>query len=305
MKRKLVGLRFYFITIVGAMCWGLIGLFINPLYNYGFTPWDVVAIRGIFSFIILIIFMLIFHRDKLHTKLKDQLYFAGAGILGIAFFNYFYFETFSKSSLSLAVTLLYTGPFFVLLLSRFFLKESLTVNKMLSLIFAIIGCAFVVGLIPFQQANLSLHIILTGIASGFCYALYSIFSKPLTKRYDGVTITTYTFFYISIFMVFSSNLVQKTEKFQHPEVWLYVILLSLVGTVAGYIFYATGLKYLEASKASILTTIEPIVAILAGILFLKEQLNYWQILGIILIVFSVILITYKQNEKKIASTTLL
>jgi hypothetical protein len=86
---KLSNLRFYIITIAGSACWGLIGLFIAPLYARGFTAWDVVAIRGIFTFVILILLMAVFYRDQLRTRLKDHIFFAGAGIFSIALFNFF------------------------------------------------------------------------------------------------------------------------------------------------------------------------------------------------------------------------
>src|SRR5699024_1741744 len=163
-----------------------------------------------------------------------------AGILGIAFFNYFYFDVFSRSSLSLAVTLLYTGPLFVTVLSRIFFKELWTIRKGLALIFAVTGCALVVGLLPFHHQAVSADILFMGILSGFCYALYSIFSKPVTKRYSVLTITTYTFFYASVFLLLTSDIVTKTVQFQSVKVWVYAVLLALVATVAGYLLYATG-----------------------------------------------------------------
>ena len=294
----MLNLRVYLVTIAGAACWGLIGLFIAPLYAHGFTPWDVVAIRGIFSFIILMLIMIVFYRDHLRTRLKDHFYFAGAGILSIAFFNYFYFEVFSQSSLSLAVTLLYTGPLFVTILSRLFFKEYLTTRKVLALALAVLGCAFVVGLLPLGQESIPVNILIMGILSGFCYALYSIFSKPITKRYSALTITTYTFLYTSIFMLLTSDITKKTSQFQHLEVWIYALLLASVTTVAAYLLYSAGLKYLEASKASILATIEPIVAVLTGVLFLGESLKAWQILGISMVLYSAILVAGKRSKVK-------
>ena len=87
---KLSSLRVYITTIVGAVCWGLIGLFITPLYAHGFTAWDVVAIRAIFTFVFLILLMAVFYRDQLRTRLKDHIFFACAGIFSIALFNFFY-----------------------------------------------------------------------------------------------------------------------------------------------------------------------------------------------------------------------
>lgn len=210
--KKQTSLRVYIITIAGAVCWGLIGLFITPLYDRGFTAWDVVAIRGIFAFVILILVMTVFYREQLRTKIKDHIFFACAGIFSIAFFNFFYFEVFSQSSLSLAVTLLYTGPLFVTILSRLFFKESLTIRKVWALALAITGCAFVVGLLPLGQEGIQMKNLLMGILSGFCYALYSIFCKPITKRYSALTITTYTFLYTSIFMLLTSDILKKNQS---------------------------------------------------------------------------------------------
>jgi RarD protein len=295
---KKSSLKAYIITMTGALCWGLIGLFIAPLYARGFTAWDVVAIRGVFTFVILFLFMAIFYRDQLRTRLRDHIFFASAGIFSIALFNFFYFEVFSQSSLSLAVTLLYTGPLFVTILSRLFFKEPLTIRKGWALALAVTGCAFVVGLLPFGQQGIPMHTLLMGVLSGFCYALYSIFSKPITKRYSALTITTYTFLYTSIFMLLTSDIIRKTNQFQHKDVWVSAVLLALVATVGGFVFYTSGLKHLEASKASILATIEPIIAVLTGVLFLGEHLGGWQVLGIALVMYSAILVSEERSKVK-------
>ncbi|MEH7272674.1 DMT family transporter [Neobacillus vireti] len=303
--KKQTSLRVYIMTIAGAVCWGLIGLFITPLYARGFTAWDVVAIRGIFTFVILILVMSIFYRNQLRTRLKDHIFFACAGIFSIAFFNFFYFEVFSQSSLSLAVTLLYTGPLFVTILSRLFLKESLTIRKGWALALAITGCAFVVGLLPLGQEGIQMKTLLMGILSGFCYALYSIFCKPITKRYSALTITTYTFLYTSIFMLLTSDILKKTNQFQYADVWAGALLLALVGTVAAFLLYTSGLKHLEASKASILATIEPIIAVVTGVLFLGEHLRGWQVLGIALVLYSAILVADGRSKAKKPVDTIL
>ncbi|WP_342387538.1 DMT family transporter [Salinicoccus bachuensis] len=279
-------LRVYVSTLAGAACWGLIGLFITPLYNKGFTPWDVVAIRGVLSFAFLILFMLVFKRDQLKTHLRDHVFFASAGILGIALYNYFYFDVFSKSNLSLAVTLLYTGPLFVTVLSRVFFKEYFTGKKAIGVVLSLLGCALVVGLLPFGEGSMSYQILFLGIMSGFCYALFSIFSKPVSGRYSALTVTTYNLLYTSVFMLLTSNITSKAEMFQSPDVWIYSFLLAIVGTIGGFLLYTLGLKSLEASKASILTTVEPVVAVLTGVLFLGEYLNFWQVAGIFIVLWS-------------------
>lgn len=287
----------YLATIVGAACWGLIGLFIAPLYEAGFTPWDAVTIRAVFTFAILILIMLVASPKQLKTDWRDHLFFASAGVISIAFFNYFYFEVFSQSSLAIAVTLLYTGPIFVTLLSRIFFKEAITSRKIGALGLAVVGCGFVVGFFPYGEQAISLQVVVFGLLSGFFYALYSIFTKPVTKKYSVMTITTYVFFYTSVFMLLFSDTTQKMVLFQQTEVFVSALLLALISTVAGYFFYTFGLKYLEASKASILATMEPLVAVLTGVLFLGEFLSFWQVIGIVLVLYAAILVVERKKKR--------
>jgi len=91
---KISGLRVYITTIVGAACWGLIGLFISPLYAHGFTAWDVVAIRSIFTFVILILLMAAFYRDQLRTRLKDHIFLLVREFLASLFLIFFILKFF-------------------------------------------------------------------------------------------------------------------------------------------------------------------------------------------------------------------
>ena len=179
----------------------------------------------------------------------------------------------------------------------------MTIRKALALVLAITGCAFVVGLLPLGQESISLKILLMGILSGFCYALYSIFCKPVTKRYSALTITTYTFLYTSIFMLLTSDILKKTDQFQYVDVWISSVLLALVATIAAFVLYTSGLKHLEASKASILATMEPIVAVVTGVLFLGEHLRGWQVLGVALVLYSAILVAEGRSKAKANSNT--
>ncbi|MDQ7862090.1 DMT family transporter [Peribacillus frigoritolerans] len=99
-------------------------------------------------------------------------------------------------------------------------------------------------------------------------------------------------------MLLTSDFIRKTDKFQYADVWISALLLALVSTVAAFVLYTSGLKYLEASKASILATIEPIVAVVTGVLFLGEHLRGWQVVGIALVLYSAILVAGGRSKSK-------
>jgi drug/metabolite transporter (DMT)-like permease len=97
-------------------------------------------------------------------------------------------------------------------------------------------------------------------------------------------------------MLLTSDIIKKTDQFQYVDVWVSSVLLALVATIAAFVLYTSGLKHLEASKASILATIEPIVAVVTGVLFLGENLHGWQMVGIALVLYSAILVAEGQSK---------
>ncbi|MFC0561898.1 DMT family transporter [Halalkalibacter alkalisediminis] len=262
----------YILAIVGAACWGLIGLFVQNLYVYGFTAWDVVAIRSIFAAVILLIYMALLNRSELRINWKHIPFFIGSGIISIVFFNWCFFTVMEQANLSLAVVLLYTGPLFVTILSRIFFKELLTVRKVIAIIITLFGCAFVVGFFPSINTVITASTLLVGIGSGFFYALYSIFAKVSSRYYGALTITGYTYFCAALFMITTNPFVSKLDLLLNWSVFLNSIGLALIPTILAFLLYTKGLSYIESSRASILSTIEPVVAICVGFLFCKPEL---------------------------------
>lgn len=275
-------------VLAGASLWGMIGLFVQGLYKEGFTPIDVVALRVCGSALVLFPFLAICKRNLLKIQLRDLFFFAGCGIVSIVFFNLCFFTVIERSSNSLAVVLLYTGPVFVVLLSRVFFKEPLTGGKSVALFLTVIGCILAVGLIPAGDSHMSALTVLIGLLSGFFYALYSIFGKFIAGRYHSVTITAYSMLTASLFIVPMSGLFQKTSQLAHVGVLLNSAGLVLLSTIFAYILYTAGLSKMESGRAAILATTEPVVAIFIGMLVFGDALTVWQTAGVVCILSAVL-----------------
>ena len=62
-----------------------------------------------------------------------------------------------------------------------------------------------------------------------------------------------------------------------------------------YLFYTKGLEKVDPGIASILATIELVVASIVGFTIFKEEVTLEKLLGIILIMFSVVLLNLKRK----------
>lgn len=281
---------------VGASLWGIIGVFVTHLYELGFTATQVVTIRTLSTSLFLAIYVMIKNRDLFKIKITDSRYFIGTGVISIVFFNWCLFRAMEETSISIAFVLLYTAPVFVTIFSRILFKESFTTRKIIALFVTLVGCSFVIGLLPNSNNTFSSLGFILGLGSGFFYALYSIFGKFALKKYDSLTVTFYTFLFATIAVTPFSGVWKIIPLFSNLDVWLYVSGLGFLSTMLPFLLYTKGLTVIESSRASILATIEPVVASLTGYFMFHEQLNLWQYFGIVLVILAVMIVQEKAKK---------
>lgn len=282
-------------VLLAGILWGVINIFIKNLSVYGLDALQISAIRMTVAVLVFTPIMLIRYRSKMRIQLKDIWIFACTGIVSIVLFNTCYFYTMINSQASVAVVLLYTSPIFVMLLSALIFKEKITLQKILALILTFIGCVLVAGLIGGTYTIPPL-VILTGIASGLFYALYSIFGNIGLKKYDTMTVTFWTFLFAFAAALPLGKVKQTVEAFQaHPVLILWGIGIGIISTVLPYFLYTWGLGHMETSKAAILVAIEPMVGCIIGMTVYGEPHNLLKILGILLILASIIILNIRKK----------
>ena len=219
-----------------------------------------------------------------------------AGFLSEQEFSAWSFST-TVSSISIAVLLLYTAPVFVMLLSIFLFREKFTRCKMLALLSTFCGCTFITGIFS-SKMTLTLEAFAFGLASGTGYALYSIFSKLALRRYNTLTITAYTFYFAAIAALPMAEPLQLFTLLADLRALIGAIAIALICTVAPYLLYTRGLQDVDAGQASILATLEPLVAAAIGIFIFGESLTTAKILGMILILSSIFILNTAKNNVK-------
>lgn len=271
--------------------WGTVGLYVQNLYDLGFEAVDMASLRLIVAGIILLIYMRLFEPGvmRLHSY-RDILLFVGTGSIGIALFNLFYFSSIGELGMSLAVILVYTGPGFVIIFGRIWIKEPITLIKITSLLLMFAGVAFVSDIRITGIDHVSLTGVLLGVAAGASFALYNLIGKYAMSRYSSKTVVTYTFLFSGFTLLPFTNTTTLISGLSQPESLMWMALLTLIPTLLAYLFYTKGLQHMEAGRASITGVSEILMATLLGILIFGESLSLYQIFGMVLVVLAVMLI---------------
>lgn len=293
-KTKLAPL---YIILAGCL-WGSMGLFVRRLGAMGLDSMEIVELRSILAVILLFAVTALRTPQQLRVTKRNLIPLVCSGVFSIIFFNYCYFSTIRLLNLSAAAILLYTSPIFVMLLSIPLFHEKLTARKLLALAMAFAGCCLVSGIASASQ-RLSLQGILLGLGSGFGYALYSIFSRvSLNQGLGSVTITDYTFLFAALAGAFLTDFSQYAAAFSEfgIEFVLLGVVYTVVTTVLPYLLYTAGLSQVENGPASILASVEPVVATILGFVVFSETPTLQAFLGIILVLAALVLLSVKKSK---------
>jgi len=290
-KNNLVG---SVLVILAGLLWGVTGIFVRYLSALELDTMQVTFFKIAFATFVLLFYCVFFDREALKVKARDLWVFVCAGLVSLVFFTWCYFSTIQATSMSTAAILLYAAPIIVMLLSALLFREKITKRKALACGLAFVGCALVSGIVG-NSTPLPISALITGILSAFGYALYSIFGKiAMNKGYRTETITTYTFIFatlgVGVFFRPSQVAAAATLSGNPAKFYGICILMSVVVSLLPYIFYTKGLERVPAGKASIMASIEPVMATVMGALVFHEIPDAFGFLGIVLVIAAIVLL---------------
>jgi len=283
--------------VISAALWGVIGLIYDRLSLLGFSAAEIVLLRVLCAAVFMTLYIFIKDKSLFVVRIKDLWMFVGSGMISLACFNICYFQAMNYMDLSVAATLLYTAPIFVMIFSAVLFHERFSLLRLLTVMTTFLGCLFVTGAIGGRPPSIAG--ILFGIGSGIGYALYTIFGTIALKRYKTETITFYTFWFAVVAMLpFCNGSSMLQNIAQAPSsVGLLTLAIGIGCCLLPYLLYTKGLCRTPPSEASIIATLEPVVAAVVGVLFLDDHWSWMTVAGMILIIGSIIAVNFSSYKK--------
>ncbi|MBR5308037.1 MAG: EamA family transporter [Clostridia bacterium] len=283
--------------VLATVFWGFIGYFSTTMSEAGMSVPQRLSARMTFAALALAFAILVTNPKKgFRVSLPDLGKLFLCGTITLTVNNMFYFNAIELCGMSVAAVLMYTSPIFVMIMSALVYKEKITLQKMTALVVTFVGCA----LVSISNSRMSADIvgIGCGIASGFTYALYSIFATDLLKRNGSTTIVMYTYLSAAVSSYFIANPIETAKILIEKDMLIYAILFGIICSALAHGLYSFGMKYTEPSLAAILATLELVMASIVGFFAYGQFLAWYNYIGIVLVMASVVLLNVKFGKAK-------
>ena len=276
-----------------VMVWGSNFVFGKMLVQ-DFSPALLTMLRLLFIVLFLIGLSLYKKHFKIVNKL-DLLAIFFLGVIGVFINQWSFFVGLQTADPTTSALILATTPILTSVLAAIFLKEKLTIRMLMGSIVAIIGIYFVVA-----KGNLSsLHIdkgLLWIVVTMITFAIMIIMTRLLSQRIDPLTITLYS---NVVGLVVSIPFAFLLDTHMHVSSkisdWSFLIGTAVVVHGIATLIWNNNIRHVNASKASILSNLEPFVAMVMGLILLYKPITGAEIIGSLFIVGGVVLSTYQRG----------
>ncbi|SMC59755.1 Permease of the drug/metabolite transporter (DMT) superfamily [Desulfocicer vacuolatum DSM 3385] len=289
----------YLYILGAAALWGSLGLICKILFEYGLNSPDISFYRLFMGSLFILMYLSFKDISLLKIDRRGFLFTAVIGLIGQTMPNGLYFYAINQTTLTTAVILLYTAPVFTNIISRFLYGECFTPLKLFSIALCVTGVVLTATGGDISTLKFNSIGFITGILAGFTFGLMPILNKCLVGKYDSWTILFYSFLWGSFFLLPMAQPFKILAIKLDLRFWCTFLFLGLFPAMIAYGLYLKGLSMgVPPSKATIISTVEIVVAVFIACTIFNESLNLYNIFGIVMVTFASILIQKKGPVKE-------
>lgn len=284
-------------------------LFVQIIYGFTFTfandvidgghvkPFGFILLRAMGAFVLF--WLVSFLGPKEKVEIRDYITIFFASIFGVALNMLSFFKGFQYTTPIHASVIMTVVPIVVLVLSAWFLRETITQLKIIGILF---GCVGAIALSVFGKELSKADNILVGNALVFVnacsYSIYLILIKNLVNRYHPITFMKwlFTFGLILVLPFGYDDLVQvQVQEFDFYTV--FSILFVIVGATFGtYILNPLAMQHLKASTVSTFIYLQPVFAAIFAIAMGSDALDWIKVIAAMFIFVGVYLVSYRKKQ---------
>ena len=231
--------------------------------------------------------------DRQKLLSKPSLLFIGS--LCVAIYPLAFYSSMRLAGVAIGTVIsIASAPFFTVIMERLISNKRVTSRWMVSFIFGVVGVILLtLGKTQYldvnAQANNRILGILLGLVAGLTYATYSWTARQMIENGVNSKSAMASMFGLSAILLLPSLLLTGGNLFldaKHISVALY---LAIAPMFFGYLLFGQALRVIEASKATLITLLEPIVATILAIIIIGETFSPIGWLGMSLMIICLLL----------------
>ena len=296
-NQKLLGA---FSAVASGICWGLSGSMGQYLFTYqGMQTSWLVSIRLFLAGLLMLFFCLVSYGPRKtwqpFTNRRDALLCLIYGIPGVALCQFLYFLCIQLSSANIGTILQDLSPSLTLILICLIHRRRPRAPELIAIFFAFLGVLSIVTHGNPKALQISPLALAAGIGSAVGIAINNLVGKSILKKYPVAIMQAWAFFWGGLVMALIFQ-PWRIPYQPNPIGYFGILFVVLIGNVAAFSLYMSGVGIIGPVPASLYAFSEPLTAALVTGIFFKTPFSLWDGLGFLLILIMMICISYRPKQ---------
>ena len=287
-------------AIAAASLWGSSGIFAVNLFRLGLPPESLALLRPLLGGAILLVAVLARNAPALRVDGRGLAILAFGGGLSVGVFQIAYQFSTDAVGVPSTVAMLYLAPAVVAAASGPLLGEwpdrvrlALLAVTLTGVWLSVLGAEEVSA--TFGSSGLG-----WGVLAGVSYGAYTLFGRYAAPRYGSLPTVVYSTLgscaFLAVVVPATSGPVVWPGS---GTAWLLLLAFSLLTIAVAHFLFFDALAHIDASRASIATAVEPVVAGVLATLLLSQGLTPlgWAGIGLVVLGVAGVGLTTRTDEE--------
>lgn len=288
-------------ALVSALGFSSMPIFANIAYEAGASVETVLTVR--FLLAAAVVWAIVgYRRLSVRIGWRPAVGSFLLGMFGYGVMSYSYFTALHYISASLTAMLLYLYPSFVTILSLLLRQETWDIRKGIALAMSIAGLGLLVGL---SLGDISGVGVAYGALAGLVYSVFILVNRQIGSKVPVLTMTAYIISGAAVALGVTGIGKGSLQLSLPLSAAVSILMIALFSTALAIALFNVSIQYIGASKASIISTFEPLFTILLAYLFLNETMTFAQMIGAVLILSALYVLqlrTGKANRETVGQS---
>ena len=299
-KRRRITINGIFYAVISSMSFGFSPLFSLALITAGLSDFDILSYRWLIAGLVLM-FYAFAKKKSLRLNSFDEAWKIILLSVLRAITSVTLLIGYVNISSGIAATLNFMYPVIVTLTMVIFFGEKRSATDYLAILASILGVYLLASgdSIVAHGGNTRLGLICS-LISAFSFAAYYIVMKQVkADKIEVVKFTTWIMMLSAVYFIICAFIFNgKLTLITDARSWMNALGLGLWATMVSNITGVKGIRRIGPTMTSILGAVQPVTAVILGVLFLGEHLYLRSLIGISIILVAVCIIVLHQNNRK-------
>ncbi len=296
-------MKYYILLVLAVLFWS--GNFVfGRLVSSSIEPTELSFYRWFFVLVLLLPYMLINIKRLTKALRKDFLLLFFLGAVGVAGFNTFLYYGLQTTTAINALLINSAIPIMIVVLSGVILKAKIKAIQVFGIFISTLGVIYLIvkgelgtlSTLEFSKGDLWI------LLAGLVWSLYSIFLKFIPKElkaFDFLAITTFIGVGFLTIAFYYQGYSFSVGFIENKELFYSLIYMVIFPSILSFYFWNISTVEVGANKAGQFAHLMPIFGAVLAYIFLGEKLEFYHLVGLILIALGIYLsIFYLKKDKK-------